>query len=64
MTRLDGAAADDRLHPAVARARALRRRAGLPASLVDVRVLNRVNSLFEHVADPKTGARRDDSDAA
>ena len=64
MTRHDGTDADDPLHPAVTSARALRRRAGLPASLVDVRVLNRVNSLFEHVADPKARARRDDPDAA
>lgn len=64
MTRHDGTDVDDRLPPEVTRARALRRRAGLPASLVDVRVLNRVNRLFEHVAHPKTRARRDDPDAA
>ncbi len=64
MTLHDGADADERVHPAVARARALRRRAGLPVSLVDVRVLNRVNSLFEHVAGPRARARRDDPDAA
>ena len=64
MTQQDGTDADDRIHPAVASARALRRRAGLPASLVDVRLLNRVNRLFEHVADPKARARRDNPDAA
>lgn len=64
MNEHGGTDADDRLHPAVARARALRRRAGLPASLVDVRALNRVNSLFEHVAGPRSKARRDDPDAA
>jgi hypothetical protein len=64
VTRHGGADADDRLHPAVAQARALRRRAGMPASLVDVRVLNRVNSLFEHVAGPRNKARRDDPNAA
>lgn len=47
MTRPDGA--DERVHPAVVRARHLRRQTGLPASLVDVAVLSRVNNLFEHV---------------
>jgi len=41
--------AEKQLHPAVVRARDLRCRAGLPASLVNVTVLSRVNNLFENV---------------